>query len=400
MLTPRSTGLYLLFALLVFALYVYLQTSESSSSSSFSFSTKNSVANATLGFGSIYVVSGPGSPRRDGLIQSANVTELEFTIPSLPDWTDRQVKDFRDDSEKSVIKNGSIKAWLSHNVILWDFLKSGKETALIMEDDVDWDIRLRTTQVPSTAAALRSILPPAEERYYWGHPDDWELLYLGHCGDYFTTVDGGQVGVGVMHPEDLFKIPHAMFMDPTLPLRTDIHPFTASLLTALDIPEKTRLIHKSKWPLCTFGYAVTRASAKRIVEELAPPKEIKGKWINAFDIAILEACRDKGLRCYSVNPELFHHMEGISIIDGKPLNKNFKPPADRVGMDQVKYRNETSNIGCGFWSQDFRWNGDVQRLAYLREEVTKNGRCLKPGRDEDGSKIRVDPSTVRRRNAV
>ena len=242
---------------------------------------------------------------------------------------------------------------------------------------------------------MRSLLPPADEEYYWGHPDDWELLYLGHCGDYFHDVDSMQVGVGVVHPKDLQQIPHVLFRDYSLPDPSDIHPFTASLLTAFNVPRKTRIIHKSKFPLCTFGYAVTRATARKLVEELAIPKEVPGRWRHAYDIAILEACRDKGMRCYTINPELFHHMEGTSMIDAPTEDLRYKPPADRVGGAQVRYRNETSNINCGFWSQDFRFDGDDERLAYLREEVGRKGRCLKPGRESDGNRTPVQEQVKR-----
>lgn len=348
-------------------------------------------ANATLGFGAVYAISGYGSPRKDSLLQAANVTGLDIIVPEIPDWTQEQVDDFRDFEhlEKSTILDGSIKAWLSHTVALREFLLSGKETALFIEDDVDWDIRLKTQQVPLTAAAQRSILPRASKKQYWGSPNDWDLLYLGHCGDYFTTVDSMHVGVGVVHPSDLDDIPHAIYNDPTLPEPSDLHPFTAALLTAFNLPSKTRIVHKSRWPLCTFGYAVTRSMAAQILDEIAPPIEGPTQHTHAYDIAILEACRDKGFRCFTVNPELFHHMEGTSMINGEAENKAARPPTDRVGMSQVEWRNETSNIGCGFWSKDFRWDGDMERLAFLREEVGRKGRCLKPGRLEDGSHIGV-----------
>lgn len=380
----RIPPLYMLLGLGLLTLVFYFHSSVSTSAHGFG-TTHVARANSTLGFGALFVVSGPGSPRREGLIESANVTGLDFTIPDLPTWSDEQIASFRNHDTQSTITNGSVRAWLSHNVILNAFLKSGLETALILEDDIDWDIRLRTVQAPLAAAGARSIFPPASEEYYWGHPDDWELMYIGHCGDYFTTLDE-DVGVGVVHPQDLADLPHALMNDETLPERTNIHPYTASLLTALGVPEKTRVVHKSVSPLCTFGYAVTRTSAKRLVEELAPVSGQQETIPHAYDVAILTACRDKGLRCYTVNPELFHHMEGQSLIGGLDQQK-YRPPVDKAGSKQVFWRGETSNIGCGFWSKDFRWGGDKSRLAFLREEVGNKGKCLKPGRTADGGRV-------------
>jgi hypothetical protein len=389
MVAPRLPPLYVLLGLSVLSLIIYFRSSVSSNIPSFSISHQTP-ANATLGFGGLFVVSGPGSPRRNNLIQSANVTELHFTIPTLPTWTEEQIMAFRGKDDKSTITNGSVRAWLSHNLVLNEFLKSGLETALILEDDVDWDIRLRTQQVPLAATAARTLLPPAGEEYPWGHPDDWELFYVGHCGDYFTTMDE-PVGVGVVHPNNLTELPHVVYPDNTLPRRTDLHPFTSSLLTAFDVPQRSRIVHKSVSPLCTFGYAVTRASAKRLVEEYAPVNGNRGNIDHAYDVAILTACRDKGLRCFTVNPELMHHMEGESLISNLD-NKKWRPPVDMAGLKQTYWRGETSNIACGFWSRDFSWNGDKGKLDHLREEVGRKGQCLKNGRLSNGD--RVDESKL------
>ena len=64
--------------------------------------------NATLGFGAIYVVSGNNSPRRHGLLQAANVTELEFTIPVQPKWPEKDL------TRHPKLGKGSLMAWLGH----------------------------------------------------------------------------------------------------------------------------------------------------------------------------------------------------------------------------------------------------------------------------------------------
>lgn len=168
-----------------------------------------------------------------------------------------------------------------------------------------------------------------------------------------------------------------------MPDRTDLHPFTASFLTSLTIPEQTRLLHKSVWPLCTFGYAVTRRTAERLLTELAPPHEDPSMHITAYDAAILTACRDGLMLCYTLTPELFHHMEGESLIADEEAKERVvvRPPVDAAGLEQVQYRHETSNIGCGFASGEFYYNDDSQKLKFVKEEVIAKGKCLKQGRD-------------------
>jgi hypothetical protein len=269
------------------------------------------------------------------------------------------------------------------------FLESGAETALILEDDVDWDIRLRSLQVPLVTTAIRTLVssepprsPPDHDdseataaQYPYGDPSRWDLLYLGHCGDYWHAIDRG-FGEGHVKPSDLAGTQHAAFNDASLAPFGDLHPFTASLFTNLGVPEHTRLIHRSVFPLCTFAYAVTRDSARRMVDDLAPDKSEH----RAYDVAILMACRDKGLRCWTVNPELFHHMPGKGLIGGLDNNPDI-PPVDATSKEVVERRNETANIDCGFWNGGFAYpDRDMKRLAYLRQEVGRKGRCLKNGR--------------------
>jgi hypothetical protein len=170
---------------------------------------------------------------------------------------------------------------------------------------------------------------------------------------------------------------HVLYNDATLPDRFNLHPFTASFLTALGIPEKTRVIHLSQFPLCTFAYAVTKASAALLISELATPTAGQYSGTLAFDVMVMHACRRKHLRCWTLNPELFHHMDGKSLIQNKEQSM---APVDVARREQVVRRNETSNIGCGFYSSDFYFGDDFEKLDLLKDKVGRKGRCLKPGR--------------------
>lgn len=382
----RLPSLYLLLAIGLITIFLYYHNGASSSSRPqfpiANYATGATTAtNATLGFGGLWAVSGPGSPRRKHLEQAADATGLDLTIPTQPTWSEDDVDNFKwPNKSESEVTTGTVKAWLSHHVVLREFLSSGQETALIFEDDVDWDIRLKSIQVPLAQRAARSLGKDKSidsSVYPWGSPKDWDLLYLGHCGDYLNMLTRG-IGVGHHHPSDLEKLNHVLYQDPTMLNRTDLHPYTASFLTALTVPEQTRVLHHSVWPLCTFGYAITRYTAKRLLEDLAPPKEDIKKHITAYDAAILTACRDNHILCYTLQPELFHHMEGESLIAGEEKDPVPRPPVDAAGLEQVKWRKETSNIGCGFWSGEFYHEGDKSKLAYVQNEVIAKGQCLKP----------------------
>ncbi|KAH7386022.1 hypothetical protein BKA66DRAFT_415746 [Pyrenochaeta sp. MPI-SDFR-AT-0127] len=419
----RSTSLLLAFTLVLVILYYRSDDADRIYEQWLSSIESRPVkmpANRTLGFGAVVVVSKDASERRHSLVHAANVTDFDLTIPQQPDWTEGDVQRFINGQDN--VQRGSILAWLGHHNALRWFLDSGLETALILEDDVDWDIRLRSVQIPLAASAARQLLPPVRSHHpfatfandhtqYWGDHSAWDLLYLGHCGDYFDEVT--ENGPKTQRQSfNLSAMPHVLYQDPTLPPRSDLHPFTQDLFSLLKMPEHSRVLHRSKFPLCSFGYAVTRPAAERLLNELAPPKYRK-KGPRAYDVALLHACNKgsrqrspmnarpdlhaakhhqhpkPGLRCWTLNSELFHHMPGRSQVDeiGEKSGEDPGiPPVDLAAQAQVVYRNETTNIDCGFWSGAFAFeDDDVDYLHYLQEYVGRQGRCLKDGRAQQAN---------------
>jgi hypothetical protein len=303
------------------------------------------------------------------------------------------------------------------------FLDSDLETVLVLEDDVDFDIRLRSVQIPLAASAARSLLPPAKtyspfapfskvrtkHTHYWGNPSSWDLLYLGHCGDYFGGLKEGRFDSS-NRALDLNSTPHAHYRDPSLPPKSQLHPFTKELFDTLGVHDHHRVFHPSKFPLCSFGYAVTRPAAERLLTDLAAPR-LTPEGPRAFDVALLHACLKEpklpssiprksfqqypepklqtkhdsvGLRCWTLNPELFHHMPGkshIAQIEQSQGGSAGIPPVDAAAEPQIRERNETTNIDCGFWGGAFAFDdNDIVRLRFLQEHVGRRGKCLKRGK--------------------
>lgn len=124
-------------------------------------------------------VSRQQSPRRDGLLLAANITALDISIPVQPPWTDEDIARLRAENISSITR-GSALAWLGHLNALQAFLASDHSTALIIEDDVDWDIRLRIVQIPVTASAFRSLTSNFNTvslglEDYWGNTSEWDI---------------------------------------------------------------------------------------------------------------------------------------------------------------------------------------------------------------------------------
>ena len=331
-------------------------------------------------------VSREGSPRREGLLLAANITEIDITIPVQPKWTDEDVSEFRADRDSRISK-GSALAWLGHlNALRW-FLATDLESVMILEDDVDWDIHLRTVQLPTAAAAIRQLVQEKttpegslntkpEWNNFWGNSSTWDILYLGHCGDIFRPSSWNS------------QVPRVMYEDNTLPPMREMHPYTQKFLESINIGDSTRIIHQSIFPLCTFGFAVTRTAAYRLLTEIAPKEAEGGTW--AYDVRVLEGCRDLGLRCYSANPEMFHHLDMESEIAKATVEKpdddhsNEKAGADEKGRLKTLRAGAAPNIACGARSKSF-YTTDPRTIEYLKEHVGRQGKCLKDI-EEEGSK--------------
>ncbi len=252
---------------------------------------------------------------------------------------------------------------------------------LILEDDVDWDIHLRTLQIPSAAAAIRKLVqdktePPGQLQHYeklnnfWGNVSSWDILYLGHCGDIFRPSSWTS------------SIPRVIYDDRSLPPRREMHPYTVKFLETIGIPAQKRVIHQSIFPLCTFGFALTRGAAYRLLHEIAP-READGGTM-AYDVRVLEGCRDLGLRCWSANPELFHHMDMESEIaqaEKEPLGE--KVGADDKGRLRPLRLGKAPNIACGARSNQF-FTREQKSLEYLRQKVGREGVCLRDPAEGDG----------------
>lgn len=157
-----------------------------------------------------------------------------------------------------------------------------------------------------------------------------------------------------------------------------MHDKTADFLEEIGMPENHRMIHRSKWPLCTFGYAVTRASAQRLLDEYSLEGE---KGCQAYDVRILEACRDHGWACYTANPELLHHIDAPSEI------KSANEGASEESLAQADdYRRQgTWNIRCGARSKALKTD-DPETLQYLKQMVGEKGVCLVDQMQEDKSR--------------
>lgn len=201
-------------------------------------------------------------------------------------------------------------------------------SALIIEDDADWDIRIKS-QLIRFARASRALVQPernlnntsidptnprksaSDEAVAfsldvdsvinepttspYGDVDRWDVLWLGHCGTRFPR------------PEDT-NIPLARVFiadDETVPEPQHIAKEWGNTELYEEYDPHTRVVHREAENVCTLAYALTLAGARRLLYELSI-----NKITTAYDLMLREMCEGNGRRmrtCLTVQPQLFQH---------------------------------------------------------------------------------------------
>ena len=247
-------------------------------------------------------------------------------------------------------------------------------TALIFEDDVDWDIRIRqnlqrfalasrflsenqeilsncpskypieyrdntetsettfhtlsqhgiTEKLPSLP--LRSIYqkpllsaPPQHgaPTSPYGDPSQWDILWIGHCGAGFPRYANSRKSE-ITTANILLTLPN----DDTVPLPKYLkaHPFQSTTdPLASAYPPHTRIYHRGTGGLlCTVGYAVSQRGARRILHQFGLKNwndiydSELGRWCASDDMVGKEGKRAKDRVCITSQPPIFAHHHPLN----------------------------------------------------------------------------------------
>ncbi|KXJ95091.1 hypothetical protein Micbo1qcDRAFT_156899 [Microdochium bolleyi] len=288
------------------------------------------IFNETLGFGTIFVISMPSrTDRRDAITLSAALSgfRVEFVDGLLgKDVTDKAIPSGKGQHR---LPDASVGSWRGHMNAISEIVRRNLTTALIIEDDVDWDLRLKeqlfnfalSTQIltqplarttprtyadptfPKPAADAPSKVPDillgrgptVETPRMSPYGDDWDLLWPGHCGMTFPHEDSKVIPKGrvVIHN------------DPTIASKRFLTTWTKPDLLKSQYPEHTRVVHHAQESLCSLGYAVTQRGARNILYEIGLKPFDAG-----FDLLLARFCEGGGRgyhTCLSTQPSLFNN---------------------------------------------------------------------------------------------
>lgn len=181
---------------------------------------------------------------------------------------------------------------------------------------MDWDVRLKSQlqHIADGTQVLQSSFPQhANQTFNSPYGQNWDVLWLGHCGEIFPETLEENNPSSLSAPElRTLSQKYKIHPDPTMPpphKTIGFQNFTAD--------PYTRWVHVSGGPICTFGYALSLQGARKVLYDLSVD-HLAGP----FDNALAGLCRwgrssDRlGMRCLSVTPGVFTHHKAKGWVMG------------------------------------------------------------------------------------
>lgn len=188
-------------------------------------------------------------------------------------------------------------------------------SALIMEDDMDWDAHLKS-QLQGVARGARRIFPEPSRHPNSPYGDNWDILWLGHCGEPFP--ENLEENSGLEESARLkMATKYLIRDDSTVPPQSQV----SHLVDWGLFPAQTRIVHMSAAPICSFAYAVSQKGARKLLHALS----VDGLHM-AFDNSLAQICRDGVFdlgrdreggykaKCISINPTIMFHHKARGLV--------------------------------------------------------------------------------------
>ncbi|KAF2405287.1 hypothetical protein EJ06DRAFT_525816 [Trichodelitschia bisporula] len=210
--------------------------------------------NRTLGFQKVFYISLPfRTDRQDGMSLIASLSGIDAThVPGVK-GEDIHIKAQPPGWGSG---NGPLGCWRSHANVWRRMLDENIETALIMEDDADWDVDIKAQMVRASRAILANpsvVTNTTEVKEGEPYRRDWDVFFMGQC---FSRARKPWTG------------PVVLYDDPSMPEFDTLSEQFQADLNAYGAAKGQRAIGRAADIICTTGYAVTNKGAQRLLFEI------------------------------------------------------------------------------------------------------------------------------------
>lgn len=234
-------------------------------------------------------------------------------------------------------------------------------SALILEDDIDWDIRIKSQMTAFARASQLLVQPlpqtsdqkqyldptypqPTEEQGYtdfmlgehsttqptdspYGDLRRWDLLWLGHCGCRFPRASDVNAPLGRV----------VIANDTTVPEHKDLNMELGNDELLTQYLTHTRVVSRARVNSCSLAYGVSQPGARKILYELGVHK-----MSDANDIMLRYVCDGVDDRqqatCLTVQPQLFqHHRPAGSRAGFSDISDHGDGYNERATTDNIRW---------------------------------------------------------------
>ncbi|EXJ79110.1 hypothetical protein A1O3_08611 [Capronia epimyces CBS 606.96] len=247
------------------------------------------VQNETLGFQEVYMISLPArTDKRDAFAMQAAFSGISYTqmdgvdgklVPekALPHTMDQNAN--------------AIGCWRAHLDVIQRIVREKVSTALIFEDDADWDVSFKKQLVQFARGSRYILKTPAHKSPFSPYGDDWDLLWLGHCGTW-------------VHPEDnrrFFVIPDDPTVEPPEYRKNVDVPDMSHWEQGPNGDNRTRIVFNSEGGVCTASYAISQQGARKALYHMSMEP-----YNSPIDWGFSNLCKDSAYNftCVSVFPQI------------------------------------------------------------------------------------------------
>ncbi|KAI2602032.1 glycosyltransferase family 25 protein [Hypoxylon sp. NC1633] len=273
---------------------------------------KSDVFNETLGFEKVFVIGLPErSDKRDALSLMSALTGFKLT------WIRGVLgKSIADKAlplgwNRETMQDSNLGSWRGHVDAMRTIVEEGISSALIMEDDMDWDVHVKA-ELAQFATAAQSLQKGFHRNQSIGSPSpygqDWDMLWLGSCVVFFDEQLAEHLQIPPEQRDDRKVLIHD---DPTVP--PPGHILANGSFSWESYPPYTRIVYVPGDNICSFAYALSAAGARKALEYMG----LEGQY-KPFDNHLSDLCRMRinGMRCVSVVPGLFVHHRPKGRVSG------------------------------------------------------------------------------------
>jgi GR25 family glycosyltransferase involved in LPS biosynthesis len=158
-----------------------------------------------------------------------------------------------DDSQTMNQAVNAIGCWRAHLNVLQKIVHEDVASALVFEDDADWDVSLKSQLIQFARGSRYISNTTHAEKAHSPYGDNWDILWIGHCGTWYHEEDNRR----------MFVIPNDPTVEPPSYRQNVEEPDMEHWQGGPLGDNQTRIVFNSKGGVCTAAYAISQQGARK-----------------------------------------------------------------------------------------------------------------------------------------